>query len=540
MIRRRKIETATATRRNRRGPRVESLEARELMASLVVLNDPNRLLTIDSAAPSIVTNSVAVTGLQAGEKLLGIDVRPANGLLYGLGSSGRLYTINTFDGTAAQVGTGTFAVPLRGFAFGFDFNPVPDRIRVTSDAGQNIRLNPDTGAIVDADPNTDGLQVDGDLNFDPATGLTGTPSVTGVAYTNPDNDPATGTTLFAIAPSLNRLFIQNPPNNGTLVNPAGGTTAAPTGLQANAPLGFDIAPSGVAFVASSTARPPFGPLQGFFPPNPRLFTIDLATGATTPLGSLSVFPLDIAVMPTIQFTSTVAVVAEGSATATITVTRSDFLAGTSTVAIGTVDGTATAGLDYTQTISILSFAPGETTKTFSVPILNDSTVEAPESIRVFLAAAGGASIGLFSQADILIVDDDTPFIGGPQAVDATLIAGLNGITGARVSFSQPINFFRAINPVNYLVEVSNGGRFRSIPIARVDYLPGTQTANVIFGQGLSQSRFRSIRITLRSGANGLTSILGAPLDGNGDARPGDDASFTFNVFRPPFLRFATS
>ncbi len=45
---------------------------------------------------------------------------------------------------------------------------------------------------------------------------------------------------------------------------------------------------------------------------------------------------------------------------------------------------------------------------------------------------------------------------------------------------------------------------------------------------------------LRSGANGLISIPGIPLDGDGNGTPGANASFTFNVFRPPFLRFATS
>ncbi len=34
------------------------------------------------------------------------------------------------------------------------------------------------------------------------------------AYTDPDNDPATGTTLYVIDADLNALTIQAPPNNG--------------------------------------------------------------------------------------------------------------------------------------------------------------------------------------------------------------------------------------------------------------------------------------------------------------------------------------
>src|SRR4030095_15839230 len=88
---------------------------------------------------------------QGGENVLGIDFRPATGELYGLGSTSRLYRIDIANGAAVQVGAGPFSPLLSGTDFGFDFNPQSDRIRVVSDAEQNLRLNPDTLAtFVDA------------------------------------------------------------------------------------------------------------------------------------------------------------------------------------------------------------------------------------------------------------------------------------------------------------------------------------------------------------------------------------------------------
>ena len=96
---------------------------------------------------------VTITGLQPGESVLAIDVRPATGQLYALGSTSRLYIIDVVTGAARQVGTGTFARACSAASFGFDFNPTVDRIRVVSDTEQNLRLNPDTGAVVAADTN---------------------------------------------------------------------------------------------------------------------------------------------------------------------------------------------------------------------------------------------------------------------------------------------------------------------------------------------------------------------------------------------------
>lgn len=144
--------------------------------------------------------SKAIANLQPSETILGIDMRPATGQLYALGSTGRIYTLNTSSGAATMVGVGPAAV-LNGTDFGFDFNPVPDRIRIVSNTGQNLRVNPN-----------DGLLAATDTSLNP-----GTPNITAVAYLN--SFPGTATTvLYDIDLSTDMLYTQNPPNNGTLVS----------------------------------------------------------------------------------------------------------------------------------------------------------------------------------------------------------------------------------------------------------------------------------------------------------------------------------
>ena len=115
-----------------------------------------------------------------------------------------------------MVGLGPVAV-LDGVDFGFDFNPLVDRIRILSNTGQNLRVNPN-----------DGLLAATDTTLNP-----GTPAVTGAAYTN--NYPGTtATTLFDIDSNTDMLYIQNPPNNGTLV------AVGALGIDVTAANGFDI------------------------------------------------------------------------------------------------------------------------------------------------------------------------------------------------------------------------------------------------------------------------------------------------------------
>jgi hypothetical protein len=191
-----------------------------------VLTASNKLLSFDRATPATIRTTATVTGLQAGENLLGIDVRPADGQLYGVGSTGRIYTLNGVTGVATVKATlaadaGDATAPytaLAGTEFGVDFNPAADRLRIVSNTGQSLRINVDMGATT----------TDGNIN-----GGVASTAITAAAYTNSFAGTAS-TTLFVIDAANATLYTQNPPNNGTLAG------AVPLGVAATGVAGFDI------------------------------------------------------------------------------------------------------------------------------------------------------------------------------------------------------------------------------------------------------------------------------------------------------------
>ncbi len=217
----------------------------------------NELVSFGAGNLGTVKTIGTISGLQSGETIKGIDFRPATGQLYALGSNSRIYTINKKTGAAKFVGALT--TNLVGTNFGFDFNPVADRIRIVSDADQDLRANPNNGTNV----------VDGTLAYsagDPNAGQN--PNVTGAMYTNSFIN-TTSTALYDVDSSLNILVTQNPANSGM--------------LQTVGPLGFDVpdvfsidhtAASNVAYAAWAAGG------------TVRLYTVNLTTGAATNLGAI--------------------------------------------------------------------------------------------------------------------------------------------------------------------------------------------------------------------------------------------------------------
>lgn len=255
------------------GPLPMSDAATEVASSigqtLYALTTSNRLIRFSSSNPCVVEGALQVSGLAPNATLQGIDFRPATGQLYGLGNDSRLYTIELPTGAATAVSTLPFSPALDGEAFGFDFNPTVDRIRLVSNTGQNLRLNPVTGATA---------AVDGQLAYVASDVNAGKrPRVVGAAYTNPDNDPATGTVLYDLDVGLGVLATQNPPNDGTL------NTVASIGVSSNDLAGFDMAPSGIAYVALKVT----GPNQSRRScGNSDLYAVNLTTGVASRLGAI--------------------------------------------------------------------------------------------------------------------------------------------------------------------------------------------------------------------------------------------------------------
>jgi hypothetical protein len=176
-----------------------------VLADTYALTSDNRLVYFERASGNI-RSSAEISGLASGEAMVGLDFRPAGGELFALGTTGSLYTIDAATGVAtlkttlvADTADATNAYSaLEGDVFGVNFNPVADRLRVVSNSGQNLRINVDTGATT----------TDADLN-------PGAPSITTAAYSN-SFSTACRTRLYVIDTSTNTLFLQDPPNAGTL------------------------------------------------------------------------------------------------------------------------------------------------------------------------------------------------------------------------------------------------------------------------------------------------------------------------------------
>jgi len=222
------------------------------------------IFSFDTAAPGAGSAAIAISGLSAGDSVLGIDFRPTNGVLYGLGASGRLYTINSTTGAATLAST--LSIGLIGGDYDISFNPTVDRLRIVGTSGQNLRVNVDTGAVT----------VDGTLAY--AAGdanATVSPRIVGAGYTNQNAGTVATTTLYDLDAANATLVTQAPPNNGTL------NTVGRLGVSGI--VSFDIdGRTGTAYAATNSA----------------LYQVNLATGAASSIGTFSSASLsDFALTP---------------------------------------------------------------------------------------------------------------------------------------------------------------------------------------------------------------------------------------------------
>ncbi|WP_411280456.1 DUF4394 domain-containing protein [Gemmatimonas sp.] len=243
------------------------------------LTSEGELITFDAAHPNKTTSARPVTGLTNGDRLVGLDFRASGpiatiGTLYALASGpngGALYVVDRATGAAStrvELRTAAGArVILRGTAFGVGFNPVVDRLRVHSDAEQNLRINVASGLTI-IDPALGFLSADVNAGTDAAVG--------GAAYTNSDNDPMTGTELYAIDAARD-VLVEFPAPGGA--NGGQMLTVGALGVDTDTAIGFDIVGTmnGTAYAVLSES--PSG--------KSTLYSIDLDTGRATRVGLLA-------------------------------------------------------------------------------------------------------------------------------------------------------------------------------------------------------------------------------------------------------------
>jgi hypothetical protein len=247
------------------GAAILGLSAGAEAATLIGLTAEGSLVHINTdtrraAAP------VHVRGAEG--KLLGIDIRPADGKLYGVTESGQIVTIDPMSGAATKLSQLNERFESGGRAV-VDFNPVADRLRLMGSSGMNLRVNVENGQVVR----------DGQLKYQPGTPLADTtPRISAGAYTN-SMMGASATMLLTVDAVLGQLNLQAPPNDG--VQQMRGRIGE--GVPASA--AFDILTEGTTNT-------------GYFLSGGVLHTINLENGTPAALGPVagSMEVIDIAAM----------------------------------------------------------------------------------------------------------------------------------------------------------------------------------------------------------------------------------------------------
>ncbi len=202
------------------------------------LTSGNTLVRFRLSAPTTIIATIPVSGLLAGDDLAGIDVSAIGGALIGVGTSGRLYTIDRQTGAATPLNPGATPTALNGSAFGIvDWGT---HMRVVSDTDQHLLIDKATGAAT-------GLPA-----ITPSADLAGLASWIGG--------------LVAIDPTDDALYRVDP---DTSVR----TRVGPLGVDTSAVLGFDISHRGLGGYAVLT-------VAGMS----LLYNIDLVSGKATLLG----------------------------------------------------------------------------------------------------------------------------------------------------------------------------------------------------------------------------------------------------------------
>jgi outer membrane protein assembly factor BamB len=236
-------------------------------ATIAALKDDNTLVWIDSDKKAV-TGMVALDG---GASLVGIDVRPSDGKLYGLAKDGTIVTIDPKTGKWEKKSQLSEKLP-DGAMITVDFNPAADRLRIIASNGMSLRVNVDDGKAA----------VDGALKYADADAMKGkTPMVTAGGYSN-SCAGTKETALYDIDQAAGTLVRQAPPNDGIL-NTIGKIDAKLDGA--------------IAFDVWTDCK---GVNTGWLLAGGALHAVNLTSGASTPVGPIAGLTgkiTDMAILP---------------------------------------------------------------------------------------------------------------------------------------------------------------------------------------------------------------------------------------------------
>jgi hypothetical protein len=236
-------------------------------AEVAALWGDNTISIVDTSQKKVV-KTWNITGVAG--KVLGIDVRPADGMLYAVGADGGIYTVDTKTGKATVKSKLESMLPANVVAT-VDFNPAADRLRLMGSDGTSLRVNVDDGKVTK----------DGSHKFADADMHKGEkPNVIAGAYSNSVKGTKE-TTLYNIDGTIGALLRQVPPNDGVL------NAIGKLGVKADN-AAFDIWSDGN------------GKNEAWLMAGDTLYSVDLASGKAAPAAKISGAkgPVrDIAILP---------------------------------------------------------------------------------------------------------------------------------------------------------------------------------------------------------------------------------------------------
>lgn len=491
--------------------RVTAISVVPQVETIFGLTMAGQLVRFNSRKPdTIIGAPLAITGLQSGETIVGLDFRPVSGILFGLGSTSRVYTINQVTGVATQVGGAPFTPALSGTEFGFDFNPVPDRIRLVSNNGQDLRLNPNNGGLA---------AMDGTLKFntgDPNAGAT--PSIVGSAYTNNFGGTAV-TTLYNIDSKLDALVTQGTtPAVTPVISPNDGVqlTVGKLGVDTADAVGFDI--------SESTNRA-YAAMQLTGETSSKFFNIDLNTGAATQVGTLPVGGAAPVLLRDVTVNSNVnlSVVAVTSATPIIGGNNFTY---TVTVGNGNTDSLANvmlstsvpANTTFVSTTAPTGFTcqnPAAGASTGAITCTGASLAGLSTASFTITVKAGGTSSGIMAPL-MAIVKTDSADISNVR-FDNTIssaVATINqpgpAVTAATIKVSNTMikATATAALPFSGTTVMVNGVAFATAPKLKSNNTILIQKGKLANGMSIKQAipKGTPVKITFRNSNGGVTDV----------------------------------
>ena len=192
-------------------------------------------------------------------------------------------------------------------------------------------------------------------------------------------------------------------------------------------------------------------------------TAELSAGTSSPTNpGPAVFDDLTLVTSTFQFSAGGYTVGEGDGSVLITVTRAGSATDAASVDYATADGIAHQGSRYLNAAGRLTFSPGQTSKTFTVLVLDTDVAEGNQTLDLLLSNPVGAGFNSPGRAVLNIVDNDTLLTPIWQSV--ALAAGQTDIktwtTGGRTYAYLKLSFPNAgYRVANFGQAVRSGNDF---------------------------------------------------------------------------------